>query len=122
MLHALGRFIFGGFFAYNGINHFKQVEGMAQYAAAKGVTEPRAAVLGSGAMLLAGGTSLMLGLRPKMGAGLVTLFLLGVTPKMHDYWKQEDPAQRQSEMINFYKNVALLGAALAILGVGHDED
>ena len=34
-LHVLGRLIFGGFFAYNGINHLQHSEGMGQYAAAK---------------------------------------------------------------------------------------
>jgi hypothetical protein len=36
---------------------------------------------------------------------------------MHNFWKVEDPAQRQNDMINFSKNVALAGAALALLGV-----
>ena len=36
-LHMLGRMIFGGFFAYSGINHLQNSEGMGQYAGAKGV-------------------------------------------------------------------------------------
>ena len=44
----LGRAIFGGFFVYNGINHFLNEQGMRQYAASKGVasrsaTGPRCA-------------------------------------------------------------------------------
>jgi putative oxidoreductase len=37
---------------------------------------------------------------------------------MHDFWKVEDPQRRQAEMINFSKNMALLGAALALMGTG----
>src|SRR5438270_817699 len=33
----IGRLIFGGYFIYNGINHFKQTETIAQYAGAKKV-------------------------------------------------------------------------------------
>ena len=36
-LFLIGRLIFGGFFAYNGLNHFLSLAGTAQYAAAKGV-------------------------------------------------------------------------------------
>jgi hypothetical protein len=36
---------------------------------------------------------------------------------MHDFWKQQNPEQRMSEMINFTKNVALAGAAAALMGV-----
>lgn len=36
---------------------------------------------------------------------------------MHDFWRQQDPNQRMSEMVNFTKNLALLGGALALMGV-----
>jgi hypothetical protein len=44
-------------------------------------------------------------------------FLVGVSPLIHDFWNMEDPQQRQNEMINFSKNMALLGAALALAAV-----
>jgi hypothetical protein len=37
---------------------------------------------------------------------------------MHDFWRVQDPEKRQSEMINFTKNMALLGGSLALMGVG----
>ena len=37
---------------------------------------------------------------------------------MHDFWTVDDPETQQNEMINFLKNVALLGASLAILALG----
>jgi hypothetical protein len=36
---------------------------------------------------------------------------------MHNFWSTEDPAQRMNDMINFSKNLALLGGALALMGV-----
>ena len=63
---VLGRAIFGGFFAYNGINHFQQTGHMAQYAAAKGVPVPEQAVQATGAMLLAGGLSVVAGVRNEL--------------------------------------------------------
>jgi len=113
----LGRLIFGGFFLYNGINHFKQQKGLAQYAGAKNVPNPEQAVLASGIALAAGGASVILGLKPKFGALAIIGFLAAVSPTIHDFWTAEDPQQRQNDLIHFSKNMALLGAALALLGV-----
>lgn len=73
---------------------------------------PVAAVAVSGAMMLAGGASILLGLRPKAGAGLIAGFLLAVSPIMHAFWKEADQPQRMQEMVNFTKNMALVGASL----------
>ncbi len=113
----IGRLVFGGFFIYNGINHLRQHKNLAQYAQAKKVPRAEAAVVGSGIALLAGGTSILLGIKPKWGALSIIGFLVAVSPTIHDFWRAEDPNQRMNDMVNFSKNMALLGAALALLGV-----
>ena len=105
-----GRLIFGGYFLYSGIHHFVDRDMMIGYAKSKGVAYPKAAVLGTGALLVAGGLSLLAG-KQKLGASLITTFLTGVSPMMHDFWNIEDPGRRMNEMVNFTKNVALIGAA-----------
>jgi uncharacterized membrane protein YphA (DoxX/SURF4 family) len=114
---TLGRLIFGGFFLYNGINHFLQYKTLAPYARSKQVPFPEVAVLSSGALLVAGGTSLLLGLRPKWGAAAVIAFLGGVSPVMHDFWNDASPEARQANEIHFMKNAALLGGALALAAI-----
>lgn len=116
-LFLAGRVAFGGFFIYNGIHHYLKWRGMAQYAGARKVPLPEAAVLASGALLLLGGTLVALGVKPKLGAAAIMVFLGSVSPAMHNFWAQEDPNQHTQEMIHFSKNMALLGAALALLGV-----
>ena len=113
----LGRLVFGGFFLYNGVNHVLNHKQLAQYAAAKKIPLPEVAVAASGAAMIAGGGSILLGIKPKLGTMAVMGFLAGVSPLMHDFWSHEEPSQRQAEMINFTKNMALLGAALALMGV-----
>lgn len=113
----LGRLIFGGFFIYNGIHHFQERKQMAQYAASKGVPAAEVAVIGTGVAMTVGGASILLGVKPKIGTLAILGFLAGVSPIMHDFWKQQDPQAKQSEMINFAKNVAMAGAALELLGV-----
>ena len=113
----IGRVIFGGFFLYNGVNHFRKLKMLSQYAAAKDVPQPEAAVALSGAAMVLGGASIVLGLQPKLGAAAILTFLGGVSPVMHDFWTIEEPNQRMSEMVNFTKNMALLGATVALLGM-----
>jgi putative oxidoreductase len=113
----IGRLLFGGFFLYNGINHFKQQKQLSQYAAAKHVKMPQVVVPTTGAALVIGGTSILLGINPKIGALAIAGFLLGVSPVMHDFWRAQDPNQRQNDMINFFKNMALLGGSLALMSV-----
>ncbi|HTS05231.1 MAG TPA: DoxX family protein [Candidatus Eisenbacteria bacterium] len=113
----IGRLLFGGFFLYNGIHHLRNRHQMGPYAEAKGVPKGDVAVALTGIPLVIGGASMLLGVKPKLGAAAILGFLAGVSPIMHDFWRQEDPAQRQNEMINFMKNAALAGGALALMGV-----
>jgi putative oxidoreductase len=113
----IGRMIFGGFFLYNGINHFRQRNAMQQAAKSKNVPMPDLAVDLTGAAMIAGGTSILLGVKPKLGAAAIAGFLAGVSPIMHNFWKDEQPEQRMNNMINFGKNMALLGGAMTLMAV-----
>lgn len=118
-LFLAGRILFGGYFAYNGINHFRNRQMLAGYARSKGVPAADAAVAASGLMIVAGGLSMLTGARPKAGAGLITGFLLGVSPAIHAFWKEREPQRRMQEMVNFTKNLALVGASL--MAAAHPE-
>ncbi|MGH9512062.1 MAG: DoxX family protein [Terriglobales bacterium] len=113
----LGRAIFGGYFLYGGIHHFTDRKTLSQYAAYKGVPMPDLAVAATGTALILGGTSILLGVKPRLGTAAIIGFLAGVSPVMHDFWHLEDPEKKMGEMVNFTKNVALLGGALALMGV-----
>ena len=116
LLHVLGRTIFGGYFIYNGINHLQHTGAMAQYAASKGVPAPDKAVWGTGVLMLAGGLSVMTGMKPKDGLAAIVAFLVPVSLRMHRFWDEEGE-KRQTEMIQFTKNMALVGAALAMMTI-----
>jgi putative oxidoreductase len=113
----IGRLVFGGFFLYNGINHLKERKSLGQYAEAKNVPMAESVVAATGVVLIAGGTSILLGVKPKLGTAAIAGFLAGVSPVMHNFWSVQEPQQRMNEMINFSKNMALLGSALALMGV-----
>jgi uncharacterized membrane protein YphA (DoxX/SURF4 family) len=107
---TLGRVLFGGYFVYNGINHFVHHGMLTGYSKSKGIPAAGVAVAASGALLLIGGLSLMTGARPKVGAWAIGTFLAGVTPSMHAFWTASEQ-ERMPELINFTKNVALAGGA-----------
>jgi uncharacterized membrane protein YphA (DoxX/SURF4 family) len=112
-----GRLLLGGYFLNAGYHHFAQHKMLAGYAAMKKVPLPGLAILGTGLLLTAGGLSVLLGLYPLIGLGLLALFFVGVTPMMHDFWRQTEPMQRMGEQVNFMKNVALLGAVLILMAM-----
>ncbi len=116
-LFVLGRILLGGYFIMSGFNHFKNLAGTTGYAQSKGVPMAKEAVMLTGAMMILGGAGILLGVYVQCAITLLALFLIGVTPKMHAYWKDTDPMQKMGNRINFYKNLGLLGAILMLAAI-----
>jgi putative oxidoreductase len=112
----LGRFLFSLIFLLAGSNHFSKQT--IAFAASQGVPLASAFVPLSGILALAGGLSILLGYRAKVGAWLIALFLIPVTLTMHKFWAVHDPMVAQLQMVMFMKNVAMLGSALLISQFG----
>jgi putative oxidoreductase len=112
----LGRLLFGLIFIMSGPRHF--TSGVIGFAASQGVPLASILVPISGLLALAGGLSILLGYRAKIGAWLIVLFLVGVTPMMHKFWGIADPMAQQMQMIMFFKNLSMLGGALLITQLG----
>ena len=112
----LGRLLFALIFLMSGPRHF--MSSTIAYAAAQGVPMASIAVPVSGLIALLGGLSILLGYRAKIGAWLIVLFLVGVTPMLHKFWGISDPMVAQMQMVNFMKNVSMLGGALLITQFG----
>lgn len=111
-----GRVLFGGYFIYSGLNHFLNLESMARYVASKDVPTPEVAVALSGLLILLGGLSILSGQWPRVGALFIAVFLAGVTPTMHNFWAEAEPARAQ-QMAYFTRNLALLGAAFLAMAI-----
>src|SRR3989338_9736227 len=116
-LFVLGRALLGGYFIMSGYAHFKNLQSYSGYAQSKGVPMPKLAVAVTGFMLILGGLGVILGAWVNLSVLLLSIFLVLVTPKMHAYSKITDPMQQMGERVNFYKNLALLGAVLMLLAI-----
>ena len=114
LIVLIGRILFSAMFISSGIAHFRNAGMMGGHAQSKGVPAAKPAVLGSGALILAGGLSVLLGVWADLGALLVLIFLVPTALLMHDFWKQSDPMAKQGERSQFFKNVSLAGAALML--------
>ena len=83
---------------------------------------PYAEVFLVGAIVLeiAGSLMVLLDWHARLGALLLTIFLVPATLIFHDFWAV-DPSQLRevaNQTNHFYKNLSILGALLFIMGIG----
>ena len=109
---TLGRVLFAGGLAILAVRNLTNLEGRVAYAEAKGVPAADKLVPVSSGLLLGGSLGIGLWKLPKLAAGSVAAFFIGVTPVMHDFWAV-DSESRGEELTSFLQNLTLLGAAIA---------
>jgi len=114
----IGRFFYSLMFIFAGFGNLIDLEHASKYAASMGVPAPTVAVIVSHLMILAGGFSILLGYKVKIGSILLIIFLIPTTIIMHNFWAVKDPMQSQIQMIMFFKNIAMLGGAFIFLYFG----
>lgn len=112
----LGRLLYSFLFLSAAIFHFSSSE--IGYAAQQGLPMAHILVPASGILAGLGALSILLGFRARIGAWLIVIFLIPVTLKMHNFWAVTDPMMKAMQQAHFFKNVALLGAALLITQFG----
>jgi putative oxidoreductase len=113
---VLGRFFFALIFLFAAPNHFTKQT--IVFSASQGVPLASIVVPLSGVVAIAGGLSILLGYRARLGAWLIVLFLIPVTLMLHKFWTVQDPMMAQIQMILFMKNISMLGGALLISQFG----
>lgn len=110
----LGRILFGGFFVMGGAMHFMKLNDMTEYARMKGAPMPQMSTIVTGMVIMLAGLGVIFGVYQSWSLLAIAAFLVVITPIMHAYWKATDPNMKMMEMQMFLKNMALLGAALAL--------
>ncbi len=114
----LGRLLFGGYFIAAALKHLlTQRTEQAAYARMKNVPMPATAVLVTGILLLFGGAGILFWVYVPWAILALLIFLIPVSFMMHAYWKDSDPNMRMANNINFWKNMALVGALLLLFSL-----
>lgn len=111
----IGRILFVALFAGSAVGHLTNTGAMAGYAQSRGLPAARPAVLVTGVQIAIGALLVLLGIWMDLGLILLALFLLGTAVLIHSFWRDSDPGKRFEEQLQFMKDLALAGAAIALL-------
>lgn len=112
----IGRIFIGIYYLMLGSHHFTAREAMNEYARSKNLPLPEFGVFIVGIILILSGLSFAFGVYPLVGITLIIIFLIPASLYFHNFWALEGE-ERMREMVNFLKNLALIGAALVLLGL-----
>lgn len=115
LLRAAGRAGIAGMFIVGGLDSVRQPASKAPTAAKIGTPQPELAVRLNGAAMVAAGSLLALGIRPRLSALVLAGCLVPTTLAGHPFWEIEEPDQRRPQQIHFLKNVSMLGGLLYII-------
>lgn len=91
--------------------------GTVAYMTSLGVPLPMAAAAVAVIMEFFVGIMLIIGFYTRPLALLFALFVLGTALLGHQYWTMVDP-ERTGNMINFYKNISIIGGLLLLAVTG----
>ncbi len=75
-------------------------------------------LVGAIVFLIAGSLSIIVGFRARIGAALLLVFLALATYFFHDFWTIENTQAKQDQIIQFMKNLALMGTMVFLMTNG----
>jgi putative oxidoreductase len=114
---VFGRILISAVFIVNGLGIVDQRVAAKELAEA-GVSTGVVSILMLAARTLetGAGFALALGIFPKWAALGLLLFLVPATWIGHPFWRLAGTPEFQGQMVNFFKNVAIMGGLLFIMG------
>lgn len=113
----LGRILLSVIFVMSGGRKIFNWDQTTEQMANEGMVAIPVLLVGAILLELGGGLSVLFGFRARLGATALLVFLIPATLIFHDFWTYEGQEQ-QTQMINFMKNLSILGGILLILGFG----
>jgi uncharacterized membrane protein YphA (DoxX/SURF4 family) len=111
-----GRVLFAALFAYSARGHIQRHPQYIRVATGK---LPIAFLAGvpTGLYLILASVSLIAGIWTDIGSLMIAAFLVPTTLLFHPFWTVSDPAARRTQVSGFYRNLTLIGAALALFAL-----
>ena len=118
LLIVIARVSFSLIFIIAGFDKIVNYDQTLQTMVAAGIPYAQIALLGSIIFEFGGGLLVLLGLFTRFGALLIFLFTIPVTFYFHSFWTFEQVQDVINNMHHFFKNLAIMGAALYIMVYG----
>jgi uncharacterized membrane protein YphA (DoxX/SURF4 family) len=116
LTRTAARTLLSGIFVYSGYGMINNADRYAKQAAKAVPMLPEEPMLAKaqGAVMIGAGTTLALGILPKLSARLLALALITNTYIGHPFWKAETPEERRPMLIQFLKNTGIFGGLLYV--------
>jgi putative oxidoreductase len=115
---VLGRILLCTIFLLSAVgNDIPNFSAVTALMAKVGIPAPQFMLVGAIAFLIAGSLAIILGYKARWGAALLLVFLAMASYFFHNFWALTGPEQQQ-QMIEFMKNLALIGAMLLVIANG----
>jgi putative oxidoreductase len=119
ILAVIGRVMLCTIFLLSAVgNKIPNFGAVASVMEKEAVPAPQVLLAGAIVFLIAGSLSIILGFKARIGAALLLIFLVLATYYFHDFWTVTDPQVKQDQMIQFMKNLGLMGAMVLIIANG----
>lgn len=115
LLQRLARAGIASAFIKLGFDAAREPGGRPARVEAFGIPEPELMVRLNGAGMVAAGTTLALGIRPRESALALLLLLIPTTVVGHAFWREGEAPGRRAQETQFLKNTAMAGGLLAVV-------
>jgi putative oxidoreductase len=109
----LGRVLLSAIFILSGLGKLPHFQAVAGMMAAKGLPLASVALVITLFIEIGGGLLVLTGYKAKYAALVIALWLIPVTLVFHHFWGIPSE-QLQDQMVNFLKNVAIIGGLLLL--------
>lgn len=111
-LQFIGRFCIAAIFIVAGIGKIFSWNQTLEYMRAHDMQMAELLIIGAIVVEVLSSFALAFGIRPKIAATVLLLYLIPVTYIFHAFWMIDQPAMREAQMIEFLKNLAIFGGLL----------
>lgn len=110
----VGRILIALIFVMAGFSKVGSFDGTVGYIASKGLPMPQFLAVCAVLVELGGGILLIVGRNARLAATALFVFTAMTALFFHNFWAVP-PAEAQNEMINFMKNISMMGGLLYIV-------
>jgi putative oxidoreductase len=113
----IGRLLIAAIFLMSGIAKLTDLPGTVAHMTKMGIPYADTLATVAGVAEILGAASLILGLLTRVGALGLILFLIPATLIFHAFWNYQG-AEQLTQMVNFMKNLAIMGGLATLVAVG----
>lgn len=117
LIALLGRILLCLIFLNSAYHKLTGWEGALGYTESRGLPAAQVGLAIAVVLEIVGGLALLLGLKARLGAVLLILFLIPTLLYFHNFWTYPKDLQ-SDQMIQFMKNATIMGGLLMVLAHG----